>query len=338
MNSRETLLHNWLKGVLLNRPYQLTPLAGDASFRRYYRLQNSELGSRIVMDAPPVKETLDPFIKIAALLRTQGLTTPAIEAIDKACGFLLLEDFGDHLLLSILNEQNADHLYSLAMDKLLLLQQCSVSKMQELPCFNRDFILSELQVFQKWFLHHYLKLELTPSEQNMIQHSLMWLANEVSQQSTVLIHRDYHSRNLMWLDSSPQDLGIIDFQDAMQGPLTYDLVSLLKDCYIQWPRDRVLNWVRYFYDRSPLAQQNDFEHFYQAFELCGLQRHLKVLGVFSRLCLRDNKDNYLKDLPLTLHYTLATLEGYSELASFYQFMLQKVQLHENSNDFSSRSR
>lgn len=325
MNSREMLLNAWLGNTLGSPHYQMTALAGDASFRRYYRLQDSSNNFHIVMDAPPSRETLEPFIRIAELLRGLGLTTPIIEAMDLKNGFLLLEDFGDRLLLAELNEDTVDKLYPLAIDKLLLLQRCPESKMHQLPHFDRNFILTELHLFQEWFLCHYLKLKLSAREEDMIQTSLSWLAEQVSHQSCVLIHRDYHSRNLMLLDDT-NDLGIIDFQDAMQGPLTYDLVSLLKDCYIQWPRDRVIGWVRYFYNHCQLSQQLSFDDFYHSFELCGLQRHLKVLGVFARLFLRDNKSNYLKDLPLTLHYALATMEVCPELQPLYQFMQQRVQL------------
>lgn len=323
MHSRENLLNNWLKRTLADKAYVVSPLTGDASFRRYYRLTYDNGLSQIVMDAPPIKETLDPFINIAKLLLDQGLTTPRIEAMDKDNGFLLLEDFGDHLLLSMLNEENANSLYSLAINKLILLQQ---SPMNHLPCFDQAFVLTELQIFKEWFLHRYLNIELTSKEQSMIEESMHWLSVQVAALPSVLIHRDYHSRNLMLLDTQPDDLGIIDFQDAMQGPYTYDLVSLLKDCYVQWPQYRVRDWARYYYEQSLLAQKNAFSDFYRDFELCGLQRHLKVLGVFSRLYLRDNKANYLKDLPLTLHYTLATLESCHELKPLFQFMQQRVQL------------
>lgn len=325
MQNRETLLNDWLKKNL-DSPYTLIPLTGDASFRRYYRLQHDKL-TRIIMDAPPEREALEPFILVSQLLQKQGLITPLLHAFDVQQGFALLDDFGDTLLLSVLNQENADLFYHLAIDKLMLMQKCPLTNYHHLPVFDKPFILKELAIFQEWFLQKYLKLTLTEAEQELLATSLEWLAQQVSQQPQTLIHRDYHSRNLMVLNQSPTDLGIIDFQDAMQGPLTYDLVSLLKDCYIQWPKAHVSCWLNYYYDNTFLAKQHySLTEFTKAFDLCGLQRHLKVLGVFARLHLRDNKSGYLNDLPLTLHYVSATLESCSELQAFYQFIQKKVVL------------
>jgi aminoglycoside/choline kinase family phosphotransferase len=195
----------------------------------------------------------------------------------------------------------------------------------KIPVFDKQFMLNEMALCNDWFLKKYLSLQLEDNEVALIQQTMDWLATEVEKQPKVFIHRDYHSRNLMVLDGQNQ-LGVIDFQDAMYGPFTYDLVSLLKDCYIYWPRDNVMQWLAFFYERSSQAQQYHFSDFVRAFDLCGLQRHLKVLGIFCRLHLRDNKPGYLGDLPLTLKYTLECCETYEALHPFFHFLQKRVYL------------
>ncbi|KTD31385.1 MULTISPECIES: aminoglycoside phosphotransferase family protein [Legionella] len=326
MHDRQNALSKWLEQVLASSQFTLTPLAGDASFRRYFRLHYKGI-TRVVMDAPPNKETIEPFVAIAHLLSAHGVHTPHLHASDKKQGFALLDDFGDILLLHALSTETADRLYKAAMDTLNTLQLGTLSKAAQLPPFDKSFILYELNVFKEWFLHAYLKLELTPKEEALINQTFDWLSEEIRQQPRVLIHRDYHSRNIMLLEQADTiKLGIIDFQDAMYGPFTYDLVSLLKDCYIQWPREQVMSWLTYFYQQSSIAKQYSLPEFIRAFDYCGLQRHLKVLGVFSRLYLRDSKPNYLRDLPLTLHYVIACLESYPQFNSFYQFVHDRIRL------------
>lgn len=326
MPYRQNALNKWLEQLPGVTPFTITPLAGDASFRRYYRMKSRET-SYIVMDAPPEKETMRPFIAVAELLRSNDIRTPKIIACDEASGFALLEDFGDGLLLNKLTPATADDLYQSAIDTLIHMQQCPTSSTYPLPCFDTSFILGELGVFKQWFLQTYLKLQLSEQEEQLLEQTFNWLASNVSNQPGVFIHRDFHSRNIMMTEGTPDTRpAIIDFQDAMQGPFTYDLVSLLKDCYIQWPRDDVMRWLSYFHEQSLTTRQWSLPAFIRAFDLCGLQRHLKVLGVFARLSLRDNKHHYLKDLPLTLHYVLATLEDCEELQPFYQFMQQRVRL------------
>ncbi len=321
MHNRENALNIWLESRLAPSQFSLTPLAGDASFRRYFRLYHDDK-TQIIMDAPPPKERIEPFLSIAALLRDNGIHSPQIHAVDNEQGFAILDDFGDLLLLSQLNPSNADSLYKKAIDTLLVMINCKTS---ELPNFNRHYIFQELAIFKEWFLQAYLKLELSSSEEALLEKTFTIISEEILKQPQVFIHRDYHSRNIMLLPN--QQLGILDFQDAMRGPLSYDLVSLLKDCYIQWPDEKIKIWVDYFYNHSEQVQQQySLQEFTRAFEYCGLQRHLKVLGVFSRLFLRDNKPNYLKDLPLTLHYVMASLEANDELKPFYQFMQNRIQL------------
>ncbi|MGQ3890681.1 aminoglycoside phosphotransferase family protein [Legionella sp. CNM-4043-24] len=326
MPNRQNALHNWLNQALHSVPFSLTALAGDASFRHYHRLHYDNV-SRIIMDAPPDKESTESFISVARLLSQHGVKAPQLYAMDTAQGFIMLDDFGDQVFLKALSASNANALYQAAMDALITLQQIPVSSETPLPEFDRRHCLSELAVFDHWFLEAYLGLKLSASEKRMIQDSCDWLSDAVLKQPRVMIHRDYHSRNLMVLNQNPPfELGIIDFQDAMMGPFTYDLVSLLKDCYVQWPTEQITQWVSYFYSHSTVARQYSLPDFIRAFDLCGLQRHLKVLGVFSRLYLRDGKAGYLNDLPLTLHYVMSCLETCKELQALYQFMQDRVKL------------
>ncbi len=314
MQTRQNALNDWLKTILRDTPFTIAPLAGDASFRRYFRL-HTDGSTRVIMDAPPGKETLAPFVNIAEVLSTKGVHTPTIYAVDYTQGFALLEDLGDQLLLGALTENNADELYQLAMNTLTQIQLTPVTN-PLLPSFDKAFMLAEINLFREWFLGAYLNLTLSADEALLLNNTFDWLTTQIVNQPQVFIHRDYHSRNLIVTENT---LGVIDFQDAMQGPHTYDLVSLLKDCYIQWPREKITQWLACFYDGENIAD------FTRAFDLCGLQRHLKVLGVFCRLNFRDNKPAYLRDLPLTFNYVMACLESYEELQPFYHFMQQKIQ-------------
>lgn len=321
MSKRENALYEWLKPTLQNKPFTIHPLTGDASFRRYYRI-NCDNKTYIVMDAPPDKEAITPFIDVNDILSTTGVLTPHIYATDINQGFLLLDDFGDKLLLNALSSQNQDALYLQAIHTLIQIQHCPSST---IPVFDKDHILKELSIFEEWFLQAYLQLTLSASEQLMLNKTFDWIANQLSQHPKVFIHRDYHSRNLMIVESTdtPQ-LGVIDFQDAMDGPITYDLVSLLKDCYIKLPEPAYFDYAGTFYQQQPLVHGWTLPEFLDEVDYCGLQRHLKVLGVFSRLNLRDNKPGYLKDLPLTLDYTMSCLKRHNILLPLFQFMDTRV--------------
>lgn len=321
MQNRENALKEWLENSIGHPQFTLNLLAGDASFRRYFRAHYNGL-SRVVMDAPLEKEPIEPFINIDILLEEKDVLSPKIFAVNKEQGFLLLEDFGDQLLLKTLTPENVDHYYQLAMNTLFKIQ-ADPEKTQHLPPFDKDYMLKEMALFKDWFLDRYLKLSLSTSELELINQTMSWLADQIEKQPKTMIHRDYHSRNLMLVEDQ---LGVIDFQDAMQGPMSYDLVSLLKDCYISWPREQVLDWALRFYHQSVLAQTLSEDEFIKAFDLCGLQRHLKVLGIFSRLYLRDHKEAYLKDLPLTLSYTLECCHIYPELHPFYDFLQTRIEL------------
>lgn len=317
MDKRQTELNQWLVEILGKTPHTLTPLAGDASFRRYFRLKYDNV-TRVVMDAPPEKESIHAFISIAHELKGIGVHAPEIFAVHETLGFIILEDLGDALLLGAITKDNADAIYSKAMLTLVHMQTCQAT----LPAFDKTFMRQELAVFEHWFLERALGIQLSEKEKNLIETSFDWLITQIASQPQVFIHRDYHSRNLLMVDN--QKVAVIDFQDAMHGPFTYDLVSLLKDCYVQWPREQVLSWLDYFYHHLPDTQSYTMSSFVRAFDLCGLQRHLKVLGVFCRLHLRDNKTSYLRDLPLTFQYVSNCLEMEPELQPFYQFMQDRV--------------
>lgn len=323
MQSREHALNYWLKEELAPENFTLTPLSGDASFRRYFRLS---VGQKkfVIMDAPPEKEPLDNFLYVQSILKQAQILVPECFAKETTQGFLMLSDFGDQLLLSSLTPENTQASYQQSIDTIIQLQEIPLKAMPTLPDFNEAHIRQELSLFKDWFLQKLLGLTLTSQELDMLERTNTFLVQALTQQPQVFIHRDYHSRNIMRLENN--ELGVIDFQDAMRGPWTYDLVSLLKDCYIRWPQATLNQLIDYYLTRSPLARAHEATEFMQSFELCGLQRHLKVLGIFSRLALRDGKTQYLNDLPLTLDYVITCLEKQPELQPLYQFILKRVKL------------
>jgi aminoglycoside/choline kinase family phosphotransferase len=329
MQTRENALHEWLKTIYPSMSFTLTSLAGDASFRRYYRLQH-QLLSQIVMDAPPQKIALKPFVTISEILAEQGIKTPQIHAINYNDGFAILEDFGNVLLEDAINEpKDISGLYEDAV-RLLCKMQRTTLKPSQLAGFDQAFMLEELSLFEDWFLKRYLGLSLSQSEHKLLINTFKYLTEQIVQQPQVLIHRDYHSRNIMLLDypdsGNPIAIGLIDFQDAMLGPITYDLVSLLKDCYINLPLELVSNSLRLFFDTAQISKHCSLPEFHQSFDWCGLQRHLKVLGIFCRLHFRDGKSNYLNDLPLTFHYVMTCAETYQELSAFAEWLNDRVKI------------
>ena len=310
----------WLKHTLNLDIKQFEPASSDASFRRYFRVIHSQ-GQHIVMDAPPEKEDIEPFIRIATLLKKSGVNVPTIFQQDLDQGFLLLEDFGPICFLDQLNANSADEIYQSAFNSLLTLQSKVSIKDCQLPFYNDMLLNQELSLFYEWFLSKQLKISIPKNIKFNLNQQLVASALE---QPQVCVHRDFHSRNLMLLnDNSP---GVIDFQDAVIGPITYDLVSLLRDCYISWPDDKIQRWISVFLKQ--ITQQGlttvSIETFTRWFDLMGLQRHLKVLGIFTRLNLRDNKANYLKDIPLTLDYVCQICNKYSELEEFNQYLTNTI--------------
>lgn len=297
----------------------LRPASSDASFRRYFRLEDTSRQSYIAMDAPPPNEDVKPFIQVAQLFGNTGVSVPQILAQDIERGFLLLSDLGSTTYLQCLNQDNAHKLYLDAIDALVQIQLHSQPDV--LPKYDRALLLRELMLFPEWYIGKHLGLTLT-EKQTIILDKVFdaLLANNLAQ-AQVFVHRDYHSRNLMLLSTS--NPGILDFQDAVYGPITYDLASLLRDAYIQWDEEIVLDWAIRYWERAKragLPVNPDIDTFYRDFEYTGLQRHLKVLGIFARLYHRDGKDAYLKDLPLVMEYTRKVAHRYKELAPLVKLL------------------
>jgi len=312
-------LQSWLRDGLGIAFDEIAPASGDASFRRYFRIQHGD-ESLIVMDAPPEKEDCVPFINIAAAMTKMGLNVPRVLQQNLEQGYLLLSDLGTVQYLEVLNEDSVDRLYGDALDALLLLQMAKEDQ-HLLPPYDHALLMREMELVREWYLEQHLGLTLNTAQHQLLNGAFELLAQSALTQPYTWVHRDYHSRNLMALDSD--NPGVLDFQDAVFGPVTYDLVSLLKDCYIEWPREQVLMWVSRHYQQ--LIKQNiisdvDQSTFIKWFDLMGVQRHLKVLGIFARLNIRDNKPGYLKDIPRTLSYVRGVCERYPELANLGMLM------------------
>jgi aminoglycoside/choline kinase family phosphotransferase len=316
-DSRLDTLRSWLKGLepswQLDLP-TLAPASADASFRRYFRIasKNPDFPTLIVMDAPPQYEPLDAFIEVDLLLENAGLNIPKILEKNVAEGFLLLNDLGTKTYLAELNSESADALYKDATHALVQMQLAS--KPNVLPNYDEALLKRELDLFPEWYLGKHLHIELSKLQNLQIKQAFELIIQNNLAQAKVYVHRDYHSRNLMVTEKN--NPGVIDFQDAVYGPITYDASSLWRDAYIAWPEERVIDWVIKFWEEGRqvgLPMPNDFGQFYRDFEWMGLQRHLKVLGIFARLFHRDGKDGYLKDIPLVLEYAIATSNRYIEL-------------------------
>lgn len=318
MDQRLEQLKLWLKGCGIT--YQdIQPASADASFRRYFRITSSEK-TYIVMDAPPDKEDCKSFIHIANLLFGYGLNVPQIFQQDLKQGFLLLSDLGNTVFLSELNNNRVDEMYTAAMKSLLLMQDQTPPA---LPPYDETLLRNELELFPDWYLTKQLNISLNNQQREILQQTFDVLIKNALSQPQVCVHRDYHSRNLMVNHNNPDLPGVIDFQDAVIGAVTYDLVSLLKDCYISWPREKIEAWVNYFYSEAMslgIISSVSFDEFLRWFDLMGLQRHLKVAGIFSRLKHRDGKTGYLKDIPRTMDYVFDVLERYPEFKPFKQLL------------------
>ena len=327
MNPRYQQLCQWLSQQTGDTNPQLTSVAGDASFRRYYRLE-TEQGSRIVMDAPPPEEDCAPFVSIAQEWFQQGVAVPEIFAQDLEQGFLLLEDFGDQQLLPLLEQgaQQADPLYQDAIDALLQIQ---TTRGQHLPHYDDTLLMREMELFREWFCQKWLALELTEADHQLIDNTFTYLSKHAQAQPQVTVHRDYHSRNLMLTPEGKHNIGIIDFQDAVYGPITYDLLSLLRDAYITWPKAQLQHWQNHFWRQLEQKRQTPTgykqEQFIEDFDMIGAQRHLKVVGIFARLWLRDGKSGYLADIPRTFDHLLEDCKPYPQLAEFTHWLQSRIQ-------------
>jgi len=311
-------LRQWTGQVLPSPLLDLTPASADASFRRYFRAATAS-GSYIVMDAPPSHEDCAPFLHVARLFRAAGANTPEILAENTEEGFLLLSDFGDTTYLAALDGASADRLYGDANATLIRIQLAS--RAGELPDYDAALLLRELQLFPAWYVQRHLGTTLDDAQRETLERTFAAiLANNLAQ-ARVYVHRDWHSRNLM--QTGVDNPGVLDFQDAVYGPITYDLASIYKDAYIDWDEERVLDWlVRYWQDarRAGLPVREDFGEFYRDFEWMGVQRHIKVLGIFARLYHRDGKEGYLKDMPRVLHYLRRACERYNGLGDFLRLL------------------
>jgi aminoglycoside/choline kinase family phosphotransferase len=311
------------------KPERVEPASADASFRRYFRAFNNG-ATYIVMDAPPGKEDVRPYLKVTRLLETLGAHVPHVHQADTDRGLLLLEDLGGTHYLSRFNAgEDPERLYGDALRVLADVQVRGRSAAAELPPYDREPLAREVALMPEWLLGRHLSVGLSDVESRMIARTFEFLVVEALAQPTVFVHRDFHSRNLMVIaDRNP---GIIDFQDALRGPVGYDLVSLLKDCYISWPRERVVRWVSGYRallrskgDAGAWLSGADDTEFLRWFDLIGVQRHVKVLGIFARLWYRDGKAGYLRDLPLTLEYVRDTCTRYPELGEFGRFLEERV--------------
>ena len=337
---RLSLIRTWLTRDLGWRVGSIKVASADASFRRYFRISRGDVDpagwspraeTLIVMDAPPGKEDIAPYLKVTALLEQAGVHVPHVHATDERRGFIVMEDLGDTQYLSLLRTgRGVDALYGDALTTLANIQVRGARAAQQLAPYDRGPLERELNLMPEWFLRKHLGLELTPEERALLTVTNEILINEALIQPHVFVHRDFHSRNLMVLPPGVQDNrgpGVIDFQDALRGPIGYDLVSLLKDCYISWSRERVERWVKGY--RRVLgslgANVGDSEYqFLRWFDLIGVQRHVKVLGIFCRLWYRDGKSGYLGDLPLVFDYVRDACKRYPELVEFERWLAWRV--------------
>jgi aminoglycoside/choline kinase family phosphotransferase len=311
-DARLDALQAWLAQQLPGARFSLSPASEDASFRRYFRAALEDGRSFIAMDAPPGKEDCRPFVHVASLLREAGVNAPQVHAQDLQQGFLLLGDLGTTTYLQALNDATAPALFSDATDALIRWQLGT--RAGALPPYDDALLRRELQLFPDWYLSKHLRLSLKDEDKGILENTFNVLVKSALAQPAVFVHRDYIPRNLMVCEPNP---GVLDFQDAVIGPITYDIVCLLRDAFVSWDEERVLDWsVRYWEKakKAGLPVDADFGEFWRALEWMGLQRHLKVMGIFARLNYRDGKAKYLADTPRFLGYAGPVVRRYRELA------------------------
>ncbi len=321
---RKFQLEQWLVEVLENQPFTLTTASADASFRRYFRVHLSDK-TLIAMDAPPPQEDCKPFVNMAKQLLDAGLNVPIVIAENIEKGFLLLTDLGDDTYLSQLdrsapNFQHANSLYADAYKALIKIQLAS--HVGVLPPYDEELLTREMQLLPDWYIAKHLDITLNSQQQMVLEKTFTVLNHNILAQPKVFVHRDYHTRNLMI--TKENNPGVLDFQDAVYGPITYDIVSLLKDAYISWEEDQLMDWVVRYWQLAKAADlpvREDFGEFYRDFEWMGVQRHIKILGIFARLYHRDGKKDYLKDMPLVIDYLKITCERYVELWPFLKLFI-----------------
>jgi hypothetical protein len=308
---RRDALERWLATLFQGAHYSLSPASEDASFRRYWRLSFDDGRSYVAMDAPPDKEDCRPFVRIARLLKDAGVHAPEVHAQDLDQGFLLLADLGTKTYLQEINSDNAASLFSDATDALILWQLAT--RAGELPPYDEALLRREMALFPDWYVARHLQKQLSKDQAESLEKIFQLLVRSALAQPAVYVHRDYMPRNLMFAQPNP---GVLDFQDAVLGPIAYDVVSLFRDAFVSWDEERVLDWcVRYWEKakRAGLPVNADFGEFWRSLEWMGLQRHLKVLGIFARINYRDGKPKYLADTPRFIAYARGVAERYSEL-------------------------
>jgi aminoglycoside/choline kinase family phosphotransferase len=317
-DSRRAALEHWLAARLKGERFCLAPASEDASFRRYFRATLEDGSTYVVMDAPPDKEDCRPFVHVAGLLAAAGVHAPRVHEQDLEAGFLLLSDLGTRTYLQVLDETNAPTLFADAIDALVRWQLAT--RPGELPPYDEALLRRELNLFPEWYIARHRSIELNAGQKNVLENLFRTLVASALAQPRVYVHRDYMPRNLMASEPNP---GVLDFQDAVLGPITYDVVSLFRDAFLSWDEERVLDWsVRYWEKakRAGLPVDADYGEFWRALEWMGLQRHLKVLGIFARINYRDGKPKYLGDTPRFIAYARAVAKRYSALAPLLKLL------------------
>jgi N-acetylmuramate 1-kinase len=313
-------LNNWAAQQLNLPGIQLAPLGGDAGFRRYFRV--ATLPDYLAVDAPPTTEDTPQFLRVANLLQQHNVRVPNIRDANSETGFLLVENLGNDLVFNKINKDNADLIYQQAMAMIIRMQNIN-ERPECLAVYDQAFLLREMNLLIEWFIEKLLQYSLNETEKKIVNQCFQDLAASAAEQPQGFVHRDFHSRNLMI--TAEETLATIDFQGALWGPITYDLASLLRDCYLRWPQETVKNWALDFYQQIKSTYPSiSTEEFLKWFDWMGLQRHIKVLGIFARLNLRDNKPQYLQDLPLVIRYTLEVCNQYSELQEFAHWFEQNL--------------
>jgi len=313
---RKEQLTQWLSRLYPEETFTLAPASADASFRRYFRASFADR-TLIVMDAPPQHEDCKPFLHVGKLFEDAGVQVPHVYAQDLAQGFLLLSDLGNTTYLQAFKQDSAGPLYAAATDALIKIQLAS--REHELPAYDAALLRRELDLFPEWYIAKHLGVTLSEKQKNKLEEVFgRIIANNLAQPK-VYVHRDYHSRNLMRIENpGPNQLspGILDFQDAVYGPITYDLASLFKDAYVKWEEPEIIDWLIRYWEKARAADlpvHADFGEFYRDYEMMGAQRHIKVLGIFARLYHRDGKNGYLKDIPLVMDYLRHACVRYIDL-------------------------
>jgi len=314
---RIDLLKDWLSKKL-EIDFSISTASSDASFRRYFRVKTIK-DSFIVMDAPPQNESIEAFLKISQILNTINVNVPEIYEESDVLGFILMQDFGSDTYLDVLSDDNQQRLYGDSIDSLIQMQK--LVKKGLCHSYTQKILLNEMTLFIEWYLKRYKKIELTNKENEMLLTCFEKISKKVSNQEKFFVHRDYHCRNLMIQKSN--NPGILDFQDALEGPVTYDLVSLLKDAYIEWDEEIILDHVVRYWEKAKinnLITNLEFSTFYKDFECMGIQRHLKILGIFARLSIRDKKNQYLENIPLVERYLMDATERYRDFHQLRNFL------------------